>query len=337
MLTKRQETILDVIIGEYVNHVTPVPSSSIAKRYGLSLSSATIRNEMSELEGEGYIHRRHISGGGIPSDKGYRHHLDMLEPPPALDPRQERFVRHRFSEVTRDLEGGTQLLAGLASELVDNMAVATVPKAAQSRIKRLEVVALQEALSLLVLVLQEARIKQRLLPMGMVMTQDELTAISNKLSDKLGGASRGELVAFDWDLSPVEQLVLSATNEIMIEEDANRFEEPRVSGLRRLLNQPEFSTNSKVRALVEMLEDRTFLRELLASVLQDGQFQAVIGEENKSDDMQGCTILVSSYGSPSGISGLVGVIGPTRMEYRKSVGSLQLLSTLMGELVEDLS
>ena len=337
MLTKRQEAILDVIIDEYVNRVTPVPSSSIAQRRGLRVSPATIRNEMMDLEGEGYIHRRHVSGGGIPSDKGYRHHLEMLDPQPTISPRQGDYVRRRFTEVMRDLEGGTQVLTELASKLVDNMAVATVPKAAQSRIKRLEVVALHEALSLLVLVLQEARIKQRLLPMESLMTQDELTALSNKLSDRLGGATRGMLSALEGDLTPVERQVVSATKDIMLEEDTSRFEEPRVAGLRRLLNQPEFSTSAKVRALVDVLGDRTFLRELLASVLGGRHFHAVIGEENESGDMQECTILVTSYGDPDGVSGLIGVIGPTRMEYRKSVGSLQFLSSLMSELASDLS
>ena len=198
-------------------------------------------------------------------------------------------------------------------------------------------VALQEALALLVLVLQEARIKQRLLPLESAMTQDELTALSNKLSDKYRGASRGALAVLSSGLTAMELQVVNATNEIMLEEDASRFEEPHVTGLRRLLRQPEFSSSSNMRALVEVLEDRGFLKELLAKLLAGERFRAGIGEENESDEMQQCTILVSSYGSPDGVSGLIGVIGPTRLEYRQSVASIQLISSLMGELVGELN
>ena len=133
MLTKRREAILDVIVGEYVASVTPVASGSIARRPGLQVSAATIRNEMAELEEEGYIHRRHVSGGGIPSDKGYRHHLDSIPPSPSLSQRQERYVRRQFAQAARDLEAGTQRVTELASELVQNMAVATVPRRRKAR------------------------------------------------------------------------------------------------------------------------------------------------------------------------------------------------------------
>ena len=337
MLTKRREAILDHIIGEYISNVTPVPSSSIARRRGLKVSPATVRNEMAGLEEEGYIHRRHISGGGIPSDKGYRHHVEGIVAQPALTAAQEYYMRLEFGKTRRDPEAGTQRVTELASELAVNMAVATVPKSARSRIKRLEVVALQEALALLVLVLQEARIKQRLLPLETAMSQDELTVLSNKLSDRYGGATLHALAALHGDLSPMERQVMSATNEIMLEEDASRFEEPRVAGLRLLLNQPEFAANSKMRALVDVLEDKDFLKTLLAGILSGHQFQAVIGEENESGELQECTVLVTSYGSPDGVSGLIGVIGPTRMEYRQSIGSLHFLSSLMGELVAELN
>ena len=336
MLTRRQEAILDLIIGEYVSSVVPVASSSIAQGRGLNVSPATIRNEMAELEDEGYIHRRHISGGGIPSDKGYRYHVESMHPEPALSQRQERYVRRQFTEVSRDLEVATRRVTDLMSDLVQNMAVATVPKAPQSRIKRFEVVALQEALALLVLVLQEARTKQRLLPLESAMTQDELTALSNKLSDRYGGATREAVAASYPDLSVLERQVVNAASEIMLDEDASRFEEPHVSGLRRLLSQPEFAANSKMRALVDVLEDRGFLKEVLTRVLAGKELQVVIGVENESDEMQECTILVSSYGSPEGVGGLMGVIGPTRMEYRRAIGSVRSLSALMGEMVAGL-
>lgn len=337
MLTERQSAILDIIIGEYINSATPVPSSSIAQRQRLKVSSATVRNEMSELEEEGYILRRHVSGGGIPSSKGYRFHVETIPAGPGLSPEEEEYVRSRFEEVKRDMELGTRLVSEILSRLAQNMAVATFPRAVQSRIRRVELVLLQEALALLVLVMQEARTRQRLLPLGNPMTQDELATLSNKLTAVYGGATRDGLLAARTSLTPLESQVLDATNAMMVEEDARRYEEPYVSGLRHLLNQPEFQENPRLRALVGVLEDREFLKEELPRLIAGGEFRTVIGDENAVNEMQECSILVSRYGSPGGVGGLIAVIGPTRMQYRRSIGSVRLLAKLMTELVQEFS
>lgn len=336
MLTERQAAILDFIIGQYINSATPVPSSSIAQKRTLKVSSATVRNEMADLEEEGYITRRHISGGGIPSDKGYRFYVETTPAQPSLTEEEEQEIRRRFEEVKPDVELSTRILTELLSMLVRNVAVATFPKAVQTRIRRVDLVALQEALALVVLVLHETRTRQRLVPLPAAVTQDELTTISNRLTATFGGATRGGLASLPADLSPVERQVLSVTNEIMQEEDARRFEEPHLSGLRHLLRQPEFSQSSRMRDLVDVLEDRNFLRERLPALMKGEQFRAVIGDENEQDAMQECSILLSRYGTPEGIGGLIAVIGPTRMEYRRSISSVRLLSDLMTEMVGQL-
>ncbi len=336
MLTNRQAAILDFIVGEYIASATPVPSNSIAKR-AMKVSSATVRNEMAELEEGGYILRRHISGGGIPSNKGYRFHVEAMSPQPGLSEEDEAWVRQKFLEAKQDVEAGTRVVTDVLSRLAHNLAVATFPKAQQARLKRLELVELQEALTLLVLVLQEARTRQRLLHLATTMKQHELTTLSNKLSALYGGSTREALASAEGELTPVERQVLKATDEILLEEDAREFEEPHVSGLRHLLNQPEFANSDKMRRLVDVLEDRTFLKQTLPKVLAGEQFRAVIGEENETDEMQECSVLVSRYGSANGIRGLIAVIGPTRMEYRRSIGSVKLLSSLMNDLVNELS
>ena len=123
----------------------------------------------------------------------------------------------------------------------------------------------------------------------------------------------------------------------MIEEEMRRFETPQVVGLRHLMQQPEFVEGNRVREIVDVLEDREFLKEALPRMLAGEQFRALIGEENEADEMQTCTILVSRYGAPEGIGGIVGLLGPTRMEYRRSIGAVRLLSSMMSNLVDDLS
>ncbi|MBF8299571.1 MAG: heat-inducible transcription repressor HrcA, partial [Dehalococcoidia bacterium] len=226
VLTERQAAILDFIIGQYINSATPVPSSSIAQRRALKVSSATVRNEMAELEEGGYITRRHISGGGIPSDKAYRLHVESIPPQPSLSEEEEQEIRARFDEVKADVEAGTRFLTELLSMLVRNVAVATFPKAVQTRIRRVDLVALQEALALVVLVLHEARTRQRLVPLPATLSQDDLTAMSNRLTATFGGATRDTLAFPPGDLNPIERQVMGVASDILLEEDAHRFEEP---------------------------------------------------------------------------------------------------------------
>ncbi len=337
MLTERQANILDFIVGEYVSSATPVPSQSVARQRFLKASAATVRNEMAELETEGYIVRRHISAGGIPSDKGYRLHVETMSPAPGLSDDEDRQLRQQFDEVRRDLEAGTRFLSELLSTLVRNVGVATYPKADRSRVRRLELVGLQEAIALLVVVLQEARTRQRLVHLAEAMSQDELTTLSNKLSAIVGGSSRSALMATTVPLTPVERQVLAAANDILTDEESRHHEDPQVSGLRHLLHQPEFESSGKLRDLVELFEGRVYLREELPRVLAGEQFRTVIGEENEAGEMQECSVVVARYGPQDGIGGLIGVIGPTRMEYRRSIASVRLVTSLMNELVAELS
>jgi heat-inducible transcriptional repressor len=237
----------------------------------------------------------------------------------------------------RDLELGTRMMTDLLSMLVRNVAIATMPKANQTRIRRVDLVAVQEALTLVVLVLQEARTRQRILRLAQDLTQDELTTIANKLTANYGGATRQKLKAQASDLSVVERQVLEATTQIMEEEDASRFEEPSLSGMRHLLHQPEFEANPRLRALVELLEDKAALKDILPKLLAGEEFRAVIGDENPQDEMQECSVIISRYGQTEGVGGLIAVIGPTRMEYRKSIGSVHLLSKLMSEMVKQVN
>ena len=336
MLTKRREAILNFIITEYVTSALPVASHSIAQRREMHVSPATVRNEMAELEEAGYIRRRHISAGGIPSVKGYRYHVESIPMGSLTLETEKESLRRQFFETVHDLETWTRRATEMLAELAQNLAVVTVPKAAQSKIKRLEVVSLQEFLVLLVLVLEEAKIKQRFLPVSRAMTQDELTQLSNKLSAAYGGTTRQGIAEAEADFTPFERLIVGATNEMMLEEDVGLFAEPYVNGLRHLLNQPEFAAGSKMRALLDIMEDRSFLRELLSRLLAGEQFRVVIGEENEAGEMQECSILASRYGSPEGVGGIAAVIGPTRMHYPRSIGSVRFLSSVMSELVADL-
>ncbi|MEE9285904.1 MAG: heat-inducible transcriptional repressor HrcA [Dehalococcoidia bacterium] len=337
MLTSRQEAILNVLVAEYITSAVPVASQSIVRSSGLGLSPATVRGEMAELEDAGFIHRPHISSGGIPSDKGYRHYVATIPHEPLLSEVESAEVRIRLQQATEDVELWANMTAELLADLVRNLAVVTAPKASQSRIKRLDLVLLQETLALLVLVFQQARTKQRILRLATTVTQEDLTTLANRLSAAYGGATYHGVTALEAYSTPLERQVVDATKDMMLDEDRGQFEEPCVVGLRHLLSQPEFAERAKASVLVDMLEDRKFLRDALQRLLAGERVNVVIGEENDAGEMQGFSVVVSRYGQRDKVSGIVAAIGPTRMEYERAIASVGLLSATMTELVWDLS
>jgi heat-inducible transcriptional repressor len=337
MLAERTGNILDIIVGEYISMARPVGSEAIVERHGLGVSSATVRNEVVRLEEEGYIIRPHISGGAIPSDKGYRHYVEsVVREAEEIPLDEQRMLSHLFHQVEQELSEWTHLAASLLARMVCSVAIVTSPKALSCRIKHLELVALQESLALVILLLQEARLKQQLIAFDEVVPQEELSAISGKLGTLFHGLTVAQLLAQDAGLSPIEQHIKNAVVQVMADEDRRRYEEPYIEGLRHILTQPEFTHAQNILCLVEMLESRDMVRSLFPEMVVDGGVRIVIGAENREGAMKGCSMVFTQYGVPGEVNGALGVIGPTRMPYGRAISSVRYVGSLLSELVAEL-
>jgi len=327
--------ILRIIVGEYILQARPVGSKAIACHPRLWVSAATIRNEMARLEDEGYITRPHISGGGIPSDKGYRYYVEsMVQEEVPLE--EQRMLSHIFHQVEQELEEWTHLAAALLARMVHNVAIVTSPKATASRIKHLELVALQESLALLILLLQEAKLKQQLIAFDEVISQGELSAISHKLSALFQGLTKSQLLLQSVGLSPIEEQVKNVVVQLMVAEDERRYEEPYIEGIRNILAQPEFSHAQNVLCIMEMLERKDMVSDLLPEMLFKGGVRVVIGAENREDAMKECSVVSTQYGIQGEVNGILGVIGPRRMPYGRAIASVRYMGSLMSDLVAEL-
>ncbi len=171
-------------MAQYIVKAAPVPSQSIAVQAGLRVSPATIRNEMACLEKEGYIIRPHTSAGSIPSDKGYRFYVESLEKL-ELPSAEQRLIGHLLHQAEKEADSWLSLAATVLSRLVQNVALVTRPRSVDCKFKHIELVALQESLALLVLVLYGAKLKQKLITFSQAVPQGTLTAIANKLNELL--------------------------------------------------------------------------------------------------------------------------------------------------------
>ena len=335
MLSPRAETILKSIVGQYIVRTVAVPSQTIINDCELGVSAATIRNEMAHLEREGYITRRYPSAGSTPSDKGYRYYVDSLtniELPLA----EQRLISHLFHQVERELEKWLSLAATLTARLAQNVAIVTVPKSVDCQFKHVELVALQDSLSLVVLVLHGARVKQQLITFDQVISQAGLTAIANKINAAYSGLTSSQILAKGIDISPTEQQLTDCLVKIMQTEDEQEYEEPYLDGLHFILNQPEFAHSYQMLSLIELVEHRNLLKTIVPQGLASHKVQVIIGKENKAEVMQGYSVVISRYGLPRETIGTIGVVGPTRMPYARIISTVSYLSSVLSRLVAEL-
>ncbi len=337
LLPVRQGAILRIIVSDYVTNAMPVGSEHIAKDHSLGVSPATIRNDMAALEEEGYIVHPYTSAGRIPSDKGYRYYIQVLmeEDPP--QPATRKQIQEQFSDWEGELSQLTDLSAALLAQLVSMVALVTSPRAPTVRIKRLELVGLQEFVVLMVLVLQEARVLQALFHADEAYSQDELYASSQHLNELVAGTSAPEMTQRLGGaiLNPFEEHVAQNMNRMVQEEEAQRLELAQSGGLRHLLSQPEFASPERVVDLVGLLEDRRTLGALLSAVSTEQEVRAIVGDENPKLEMQDLSLVVAPYGIPGGLEGTLAILGPKRMPYNKTIAAVRYFAQLMsGSLAE---
>jgi heat-inducible transcriptional repressor len=291
---------------------------------------------VARLEKEGYVLRRHTSGGGVPSDKGYRYYVEYLVQRSDIPVDEQLTISHLFHQVEYELDQWTHLTAALMARMVHNVAIVTFPKAISSRFNRVELVSLQESLALLILLLQETRLSHQLIVLDKPVTQDELSAVSRELNDLLYGLSLSQILAYKGNLTPIAEGVKKTVTEIMTAEDKRRYEEPYIEGFRNLVSQPEFSESKEIIGIVDILENKDALRALLPAVSPGGGVQVIIGEENRDDLMKGCSMVLTLYGIPGEVEGALGVIGPTRMQYGRAISTVRYLGSIMSGLVGEL-
>lgn len=335
MLSHRGEAILKSIVSQYITRAAPVPSQSLIDNDELAVSSATIRNEMAHLEEEGYITRPHPSAGSMPSDKGYRFYVETLGNI-RLPSAQQLLIRHLFHQVEGELEEWLSLAASLTAQLAQNVAIVAMPRPTNLQFKHLEVIALQEELALLIIVLHGAKLRQQLITFERQVAQSELNKMANKLNAAYSELTRLQISAKKIKLSPIEQQLYDCLLRIMQAEDEQESERSYLDGLHFALNQPEFRQAQQLLTLMELVERRRLLRTIAPEEVVHHGVQVIIGKENKAEAIQNCSVVISQYGLPEEALGTIGVVGPTRMPYARTISTVNYLSLVLSQLVAEL-
>ena len=334
-LKERREIILRIIVDEYIGRAVPVASGAIAQDYDLKVSPATIRNDMAYLEGEGYITRPHHSAGCIPTDKAYRYYVESLGSEVDFSGVGQYSIYPSVRKTRDRIELQIRRAVLYLARFVRNLAIITSPKTSQSHFKHLDLVSLQDFIALLILVLYGARIRQHFLSFDEAVSQDELTGLANRFNAVYEGMTRDEILARGTELSPREQRVAQAVVDIMEVENRLEYGRPYVEGLYLLLSQPEFSRTSRVVGILELLEKENWLANVLGQQASEGRVEVIIGVENEEKELQDFGLVVGQYGVSTKASGIVGVIGPKRMDYSRAISSVNSVSTLLSKSVAE--
>lgn len=332
-LTERQKKILGLVVREYVETAQPVGSETLVRKSGLRVSSATIRNELATLEELGYLTHPHTSAGRMPTEKGYRYFVETLMEEFELPPVEQRMIRHQFHQVTLDVDQWMRLAAAVLARAARNTALVTAPTAAACRLKHLQLVAISEQVALLVMVLQDGTVKQQMLALAQPMVQEELTRISNRLNTHLAGLNLEQMRALTVSFSGFENDVLRVVMNIMQQIDRRSAHDIYRDGIMDILRQPEFAAIERMQALLEMLEQRTLLEEILSEFAPEQGVQVVIGAESQRDEMSEYSMVLTRYGVPGEARGIVGVLGPVRMQYARTIGVVRYVSSLLNDLM----
>ncbi len=337
-MDERKFRILQAIIDDYILTAVPVGSRTISKKYETSLSSATIRNEMSDLEELGYLDQPHVSAGRIPSAKAYRLYVDQLLQSGRIRAADEESVRTWFAARSRQMEEVIDHAAQVLSSLTRYTAVVLSPQGAQPRIRNIQLVSTGPDSALVVIVTDGGLVRDSVIRVPRQVGPDTLYAISRSLTEALSGCTLAEACARMPALAArmdENTGVLQSLNNFM---DEAKERGPRahvgVGGVSNMLAYPEYNDVDKARGLLSVIEARD---RLAAIVSQHGDvaFTVRIGPETGVPEMSDCSIVTATYSTHTGRQGTIGIIGPTRMQYSRVFSVLQAMGAQLTDLFGD--
>jgi heat-inducible transcriptional repressor len=333
MLTDRRRDILKHIVEDYIDSALPVSSESIARKMAVPVSSATVRNEMAALEEEGFIVQPHTSAGRVPSDMGYRFFVEFLMPEQQLSAEEQRMINHQFHQVQLDTDQWVRLAAAVLARAAANAAIITAPKVLDVKLKHIQLVQVQQRLTLLVMVFDRGLLRQRFISYEHDLTQDDLNRIANRVNRELGGRNlRGLKRKLD-QFEGFEREVLEQLLAEMREVETPTPEQIVRDGMLYIMAQPEFAQTERVRQFMNIFESGRLLEGVLTDALASDGVRVIIGGENKSDDMRQCSLVLSRYGRDGEAEGVLGIVGPTRMSYSRVISSVRYTAAILEDLI----
>lgn len=329
MLSDRQRLILNAIVDNYIHSAEPVGSRTISKREDVGFSSATIRNEMSDLEELGYLEQPHTSAGRVPSTKGYRFYVDNLILPQLLSDLDLSKLKQLFADRILHFEQVIEYTAQMLSQMTNYTSIVLGPEIFEHRLKHIQIIPLNETQAVAIVVTNTGRVENKLIELPKGVHAAEIEKLVNILNSKLADAPLWQLrQRLYQEIAGEMRRHMEQYEEMLhvLEDSFSQEESDRVflKGATKIMNQPEFRDVEKVKDILELLEQNDQLIRLFGTPANGMQIR--IGQENSLDAIKQCSIITTSYYLEGKPVGMIGILGPTRMEYGKVISVLNYLA-----------
>ena len=339
-LTERQRTILVLLIRDYIETAQPVGSKRLVERFHLDLSPATIRNEMSALTEMGYLRQPHTSAGRVPAEEGYRVFVGQLMQKAELPASVQNTISHQFFQARPDVEQWMTLAASVLAYQSQGVSLVTAPHAETIRFKHIELISTQGRQVLMVIVMDGGEVNQQVLTLAEPVAQARLSQAAAHLNSLLAGLSIEAIAALSSSsrADALEQDIITLLVQDMKRTSESASGEIYTDGLTNVLGEPEFAESDEARWAMRLFEERSTLHGLIARASTNssvGGLQVLIGGEGGWEELRQCSMVIARYGAPGLATGTLGVLGPMRMSYARTIPTVRYVAGLLSNLVND--
>lgn len=339
MLDERKIKILTAIIDDYIATAEPIGSRTIARKYHIGISPATIRNEMADLEELGYLSQPHTSAGRVPSQKGYRYYVDFLLPSKKLSEYENIMIRKIFNKRASELEELVDQAAEVISRLTSYTTITLGPQLKACQLKHIQITRIDDSKGLLLMLTNYGSVSHHVIEIPQNFNDSDLIRISNILNDNLAGKNfsgitneiiesiKNEMIEYDE--------ILNILLEILIENLEDSIENTRIisAGRSKMLEHPEFQNVEKAKKFLSLLEQRDLIINALKDISKPNTINVTIGNENPRIELQDFSIITANIAVDKKNLGLFGIMGPTRMEYSKAISILAQVTEYLSRIL----
>ena len=332
-MDERKKKILQAVIDEYVNSAEPVSSATLVEKYNLNYSSATVRNELAELEKSGYLDKTHTSSGRVPSEKGYRFYVDELIKEDNISVEEMKYIQSKLDAKITEIEDLAKITTSTLSEITHYTTVAIGPKAESQLIEEIKFVLLGTRMLMVVIVTDSGLVKETIIKYDEDISQSQVETLNNLFNTKLKGKPLSKID------KPMEEYILAEITYSIdvikpIIEQINRIVEEAskiyLEGTKKAFDLPEFKSLELAKNFVNVLDEKELMLDILDSgVAKD--INVCIGDENDKEELKDFSVVTFKHKVGDKDLGTIGIIGPKRMDYSKVISVMKYISKKLDE------
>ena len=333
MLDERKKKVLQAIVEEYINTAEPVSSNSLITKYDLNCSSATIRNEMADLEKKGLLDKMHTSSGRVPSAKGYRYYVDELLKDDNISLEEVKYISEKLESKVNEIEDLTKITANTISEVTHYTTIAIGPKASEQIIEEIKFVLLGSRMILAVIMTDTQMVKETIIKFDEDISEKQVKTLNyvfnNKLKNQPIEIINKPLEEYLYqemsDMVKVIKPIIEQIKKLLFEDN-----EIHMQGTRRELDLPEFNSLQVAKNFMNILDEKELIADMLNSWFAE-DINVYIGGENEKEELKDFSVITFKHRVGNKDIGTIGIIGPKRMDYSKVISVMKYISKKLNE------